>query len=200
MKKPNSTTAKAKPTRTTKPTAKAESRSPMPTEERPRRIGDIWEDIYIDAFGKRSQKKERLENKTQQTLTGLVAKAKAGNENAFIKLVGIDKIFLCEPWAKMLIFEAEISENQHFFDRLATAIQKKPFKKSPSNEKTLHILETLFEYKGGIFLSMIQKHRGCRMVHDYLNKDGKIPDTLSDYDYFRKFLARHGFIKRTPKV
>ena len=93
-----------------------------------------------------------------------------------------------------MVFEADVSQGTRFFSiKLAEAIKKKPFKKSPTNERTLASLETLFQVNDGFRLSFIQKHRACRLVHDYLNDQGLIPDTLSDYDYFRKFLKRHGF-------
>jgi hypothetical protein len=208
MKKPTTTKSKAKPTKAVKPTTpktKPKPRTPAPVKEErtpdPRAgdFGNVGETLAV--LFHRHPKHERFENKTGREISDKVKEAKAGDEDAFIELVEKDRMFLFEPWGQRLVFEADVSGDQVFFNKLAGAIKKKPFKKSPTNEKTLALLETLFQANDGVLLSLIQKPRACRLFHDHLNEQGLIPDTLSDYEYFRKkFLKRHGFLKaRLPK-
>ena len=208
MKKTATTTkGNAKPTKAVRPTtpkANAKPRTPAPVKEErtpdPRAGDALTVGETLAVLFHRRPKHERFENKTGREISDLVKEARAGDEDAFIELVEKDKMFLFEPWAQRLVFEADISGNQVFFNKLAGAIKKKPFKKSPTNEKTLALLETLFQAKDGFLLSLIQRHDACALLQKTLYENNMIPETLGcDYKYFRKFLKRHAFLKGTRK-
>jgi len=142
---------------------------------------------------------QKYKKKFGEKIENTVRKAKQGSENDLFQLISWNKEWLFEDWVKNKILVSKNSNNQRFMVRLANAI------KCTTKQKTVHgdinnYLEGL-KARGFNF----NNNRYVKRLFDYLielSRSLEVPEhnktwrLLDDWDYFNKYLKRHGLKDR----
>jgi hypothetical protein len=132
----------------------------------------------------------------KEGISELLPKARAGDMNAFLKILKVDKSVLCTDWASKRIREAQIACDRKFFDRIGRAIAEK-LGVGRFHHLKLAMLLWLLWTRG-------LNKMTTREIFDFLENQGLYGKKFGIYDdqTLSQFLNRIGlkkYTKGTPK-